>query len=63
MVTCTGRTSKPDVFDFYGDGEINVIRFKGGGDCLRDADAPLMGATSVRCDNRATVLNDVYVGA
>ena len=62
LVTCTGRTSNPDVFDFYGEGEINGIRFKGGGDCLRYAEAPLTGATSVRCHNRTTVLNDGYVG-
>jgi hypothetical protein len=62
LVTCIGRTDNPDKFDFYGEGEINGIRFKGGGDCLRDADAPLIDATSVRCHNRATVLNDGYVG-
>jgi hypothetical protein len=62
LVTCTGRTINPDVFDFYGEGEINGIRFKGGGDCVRYADAPLMGANSVQCRNRATVLNEGYVG-
>jgi hypothetical protein len=62
LTTCTGPTSSPNVLNFYGEGEIGGVRFKGDGDCARDERAPIGGATSLRCYNRAAVLNEGYSG-
>jgi hypothetical protein len=62
LVTCTGTTSNPNVSNFYGEGEIGGVRFRGDGDCTRYEGAPAVGATSLRCYNRAAVLNAGYSG-
>jgi hypothetical protein len=62
LATCTGPTTNPNVLNFYGEGEIGGVRFKGDGECTRYENPPTGAVTSLSCYNRAAVLTEGYSG-
>ncbi len=60
---CFGKTADPNVFDFYGDGEIVGIRFTGRGKCTSlKTDFPEPGLNLTTCFLDLGGLNAPYAG-
>jgi hypothetical protein len=62
MHACFGRTADPAVVNFYGEGRLGGVGYRGTGECRVTPDYPERGVNSIRCFLDLSGLPDGYVG-
>lgn len=63
LIGCIGRTSDPANFNFYVEGALGDVKFKGKGECLTaKKDFPESGLNMIRCFFDLADLPEQYIG-